>query len=84
MRERGKIFDEILERLTGPTEIFVESGRIAEIAPMVRRPPGDQVIDLTHRTVIPGLIDTHVHLTMDAFKLATQTHGPSATRCSRG
>lgn len=43
--------------------ILVENGRIARIIPAGQRlPKADRTLDLTGRFVIPGLIDTHVHL----------------------
>ena len=80
----GRVFDGVSDRLTGPAEILVESDRITEIAPAVRRPAGARVIDLSNRTVSPGFIDTHVHLTMDAAKLATQTLESSAAKALKG
>jgi imidazolonepropionase-like amidohydrolase len=47
--------------------IVVREGRIVEIHPPVkplRLPPGAKTLDLRGRTVLPGLIDTHVHLTL--------------------
>jgi imidazolonepropionase-like amidohydrolase len=47
--------------------IVVRGGRIVALAPPGRRwrpPAGAQVIDLKNRTVLPGLIDAHVHLTL--------------------
>lgn len=42
-------------------DIVIENGRIARLAPSTGAlPPG--AIDLRTRTVLPGLIDTHVHL----------------------
>ncbi|RCS31686.1 amidohydrolase family protein [Rhodanobacter denitrificans] len=80
----GRMFDGLADRLTGPVEILVEDDRIAEIGPTVRRPPDAQTIDLSERTVSPGFIDSHVHLTMDAADLAQQTLTSSATKALKG
>ena len=42
-------------------DIVIRSGEIAELVP-AGEGRGDRVIDLTDYTVLPGLIDTHVHL----------------------
>jgi imidazolonepropionase-like amidohydrolase len=46
--------------------LVLRGDRIAEVAPWSRLnpPSGARVIDLTGRTVLPGLIDAHVHLSM--------------------
>jgi imidazolonepropionase-like amidohydrolase len=76
----GKVFDGLADRLSGPAEIRIEGDRIAALGRSVGRPPGAQVIDLADRTVSPGFIDTHVHLTMDAANLAQQTLESAATK----
>jgi imidazolonepropionase-like amidohydrolase len=45
-----------------PAEVLVQGERIAEVAAAVKRPPGAEIIDLGDRTLLPGLIDAHVHL----------------------
>ena len=80
----GNVFDGLSDALTGPAEILVEGNRIAGIERSVRRPPGARVIDLSERTVSPGFIDTHVHLTMDAADLALQTLQSSAAKALKG
>jgi imidazolonepropionase-like amidohydrolase len=44
--------------------ILIKGDRIAEVGPAerVQIPPGARVIDLSRATVLPGLIDRHVHL----------------------
>ncbi len=50
----------------GPATITVTDGRISAIAQGIQpAPDGATLIDLSTRTVMPGLIDMHVHLTGD-------------------
>lgn len=80
----GRMFDGTSEELTGPTEISIEGNRITGIGQSVNRPRGAQVIDLSDRTVTPGFIDTHVHLTMDAAHLPQQTLESSTSKALKG
>ncbi|HVN94418.1 MAG TPA: amidohydrolase family protein [Terracidiphilus sp.] len=45
-----------------PGEILVESERIKAVGASVEHPQGAKIIDLGDSTLIPGLIDAHVHL----------------------
>lgn len=45
-----------------PGEILVRGDKIAEVGAKVSRPDGAEVIDLGDKTLMPGLIDAHVHL----------------------
>jgi imidazolonepropionase-like amidohydrolase len=49
-------------RVVKPGEVLVEGERIVEVGSSVKRPAGAEVIDLGDRTLLPGLIDAHVHL----------------------
>jgi imidazolonepropionase-like amidohydrolase len=49
-------------RMIAPAEILVEGERIAAVGSAVSHPAGAQVIDLGDATLLPGLIDAHVHL----------------------
>jgi imidazolonepropionase-like amidohydrolase len=80
----GAVFDGLSKALGGSAEILVRDGRISDIAQSVGRPDGADVIDLSERTVSPGFIDTHVHLTMDASRLAAQTLESTAAKALKG
>lgn len=80
----GNVFDGLSDGLTGPAEILIEGNRISRIDRSVGRPPGARIIDLSDRTVSPGFIDTHVHLTMDAANLPAQTLESSAAKALKG
>lgn len=49
-------------RLVKPAEILVQGDRIVEVGSTVKHPAGAEVIDLGDRTLLPGLIDAHIHL----------------------
>jgi imidazolonepropionase-like amidohydrolase len=48
--------------LLEPGEILVEGDRIRAAGTSVDHPPGARIIDLGDATLLPGLIDAHVHL----------------------
>lgn len=55
----ARLFDAKAGRIVSPGQLWVKDGRIQSGAP----PAGAEVVDLGDRTLLPGLIDCHVHLT---------------------
>jgi imidazolonepropionase-like amidohydrolase len=49
-------------RTIKPGEILVQGDHIVEVGSSVKRPADAEVIDLGDRTLLPGLIDAHIHL----------------------
>jgi imidazolonepropionase-like amidohydrolase len=45
-----------------PGEVLVQGDRILEVGTAVKHPAGAEVIDLGDHTLMPGLIDAHIHL----------------------
>ena len=58
----GRLFDGTSTTLTTNQVILIEGDRIAAVGPNLAIPSGATVIDLSHATVLPGMIDTHIHL----------------------
>jgi imidazolonepropionase-like amidohydrolase len=58
----ARILDVADGRVLSPGEVLVEGERIREAGTHVSRPAGAEVIDLGDTTLMPGLIDAHVHL----------------------
>jgi imidazolonepropionase-like amidohydrolase len=48
--------------ITAPGEILIEGEAIKEVGAKVARPADAEIIDLGGSTLLPGLIDAHVHL----------------------
>ena len=57
----ARLYDPV-EGLDVTAELLVVDGAIARIADAVERPDGARVVDAAGRTVLPGLVDPHVHL----------------------
>ncbi len=58
----ARLLDVKKGQILRPGEVLVEGQRIVEVGTSVNHPAGAQVIDLGDRTLMPGLIDAHVHL----------------------
>jgi imidazolonepropionase-like amidohydrolase len=58
----ARLLDVESGRITTPGEILIQSDAIVEVGPKVTRPAGAEIIDLGDTTLLPGLIDAHVHL----------------------
>jgi imidazolonepropionase-like amidohydrolase len=67
----GRMFDSRSGMLLQNQVILIRGARIAEIGANVRIPREARVIDLSGATVLPGMIDAHVHV---------NTGGPGAGR----
>jgi imidazolonepropionase-like amidohydrolase len=62
----GKVITDPRKASLGPSTITVTDGRIVSIESGLKpAPAGVRLIDLSGKTVLPGLIDMHVHLTGD-------------------
>jgi imidazolonepropionase-like amidohydrolase len=58
----AKLLDIKAGKLIKPGEVLIQGDRIVEVGSTVKRPAGAEVIDLGDRTLMPGLIDAHIHL----------------------
>ena len=60
----GHVITDAAQPARGPSTIVVVDGRIQSVtAGLNPAPQGARLIDLSSRTILPGLIDAHVHLT---------------------
>ncbi len=62
--------------LRGGHSVLVEGERIAEVGERAIRAEGARRIDLGGRTLMPGLIDAHVHAAITTMNLAAMTQRP--------
>ncbi|MGA8531563.1 MAG: amidohydrolase family protein [Acidobacteriaceae bacterium] len=58
----ARLFDVEAGKIVSPGEVLVEGDHITAAGSSVDHPAGAQVIDLGDTTLMPGLIDVHVHL----------------------
>lgn len=58
----ARMLDVAAGKIVSPGEVLVHGERIASVGASGPRPAGAQVIDLGDVTLMPGMIDAHVHL----------------------
>src|SRR5438128_1307659 len=57
----GRLFDASSGRMLTNQVVLITGDRISDVGSNVTIPSGAQTIDLSRATVLPGMIDGHVH-----------------------
>src|SRR6516162_8295932 len=66
----GRMFDSKTGGMLNNQIVIVRGERIIDVGPSVQIPAGATVIDLGQATVMPGMIDAHVHVNTGGASLA--------------
>jgi imidazolonepropionase-like amidohydrolase len=64
--QAGRLIVDAAEPARGNSTVVVENGRISRIDSGFTAPAGAIVVDERSKTVMPGMTDVHVHLTMNS------------------
>ncbi len=72
----GRLLDPRQDSLGPRRDVQVEGGTITRVAERIDDAPGAQVFDLAGLTLMPGLIDAHVHIYMNEANIAALSHVP--------
>jgi imidazolonepropionase-like amidohydrolase len=69
--ENVRVFQPLKQRFSDPVQVWVEGSSIRSVSTTALTKPDDaKVIDGTGKTLIPGLIDVHVHLVFGSMSMA--------------
>lgn len=87
----GQLYNGLEDRLQPHQEILIQGDRILEVGSHTASPQGCEVIDLSHLTVTPGMIDAHVHASFfdwreigkDAVYYSDGMRALAAAECAR-
>jgi imidazolonepropionase-like amidohydrolase len=64
--QAGRLIVDAAQPARGASTVIVENGRVSRIDSGFTAPVGAIVVDERGRTVLPGMTDVHVHLTMNS------------------
>jgi imidazolonepropionase-like amidohydrolase len=79
----GRFLDPERSELLDGVAVLVEGDRIREVSDRPIAAPGAERIDLAGRTLMPGLIDCHVHVVAASVDLAANAMAPSSLAALR-
>lgn len=80
----GRLVDVVAGRVLNDQVVLVRDGKVVAVGPAgaVPVPPGAEMVDLSGHTVLPGLIDTHTHITSDPTTPPYHDYGISNPRAA--
>lgn len=58
----GRLFDAKAGTMLTNQVVLIKGDRVTDVGPTLQIPAGARVLDLTKATVLPGMIDVHVHI----------------------
>jgi len=70
----GRLFDARTGTMLANQVVLIRGDRIADVGANVAVPPGARVIDLSGATVLPGMIDAHVHVALNVPNESVEHH----------
>ena len=74
----GRVLDAASGTRRDGLDVLVRDGRIADVATGIAAPADATSIDLGGRTLMPGLIDCHVHVVAESLDLWSNMTAPSS------
>lgn len=75
--QRAAIFDGVSDRLLLPSDVLIEGNEIAMVSQEPLPTDDVRVIDCRGKTVMPGLIDAHVHVYASSLNFSPPTPPPT-------
>lgn len=64
--QAGRLITDASKPARGASTLVVDNGKIIRVEDGFTTPSGARIVDQKTKTVLPGLIDAHVHLTQDS------------------
>lgn len=73
----GRLLDPLAPELLEGVQVLVRDGLVREVSEQTIDAPGAIVVDLRGKTLMPGLIDLHVHVMASQLNLSGLVHQPN-------
>lgn len=79
----GKVLDPVEGKLLDGLSVLVRDGKILEVVPSIAGPSDALEIKLGDRTLMPGMIDCHMHVVAESLDLWSNAIAPSSLAALR-